>query len=79
MSWILESPQILQHLDVYPINKGAFTRHFDLLSREDNLGDIPQKIACESRRILRDHCLPTIYAQIPWLEAKISLNQEEAE
>jgi len=76
---LLESPQILQHLDVYPINKGAFTRHFDLLSREDNLGDIPQKIACESRRILRDHCLPTIYAQIPWLEAKISLNQEEAE
>lgn len=73
---LLESPQILEHLDIRPVNRGAFSRHFDLLSREDNLGDIPEKIAFESRRILRDHCLPTLYDQIPWLQEHIRLNED---
>jgi len=73
---LLESPQIIEHIDVYPITRGSFSRHFDLLSREDNLGDIPEKIANESRRILKMHCLPTLYAQMPWLEEMIALNED---
>ena len=73
---LLESPQLIEHVDVHPISKGAFSRHFDLLSREDNLGDIPERIAHESRRILKDQCLPTLYSQVPWLEEMILLNEE---
>lgn len=72
---LLESPQIAEHLDVYPIKRGSFIRHFDLVSREDALGDIPQKIASETRRILSDHCLPTLYPQMPWLETYVLDNE----
>lgn len=73
---LLESPQLIEHVDVHPISKGAFSRHFDLLSREDNLGDIPEKIAHEARLILKNRCLPTLYSQVPWLEAMILLNED---
>ena len=73
---LLESPQLIEHLDVYPITKGAFNRHFDLLAREDNLGDIPERIAAESRKILTSFCFPTLYAQMPWLQAIIEQNDE---
>ena len=73
---LLESPQLIEHVDVHPIRRGAFSRHFDLHSREDNLGDIPEKIARESRRILKQECLPTLYSQVPWLEEMIELNED---
>ena len=73
---LLESPQLIEHVDIHPIKRGAFSRHFDLHSREDNLGDIPEKIAIESRRILTDQCLPKLYSQVPWLEGMIALNDE---
>jgi len=74
---LLENPQILEHLDVRPIKRGAFSRHFDMYAREDDLGDIPQKIARQSREILQHHCLPALYDYVPWLEAQISRNQDE--
>lgn len=74
---LLENPQILEHLDVRPIKRGAFSRHFEVFAREDDLGDIPQKIARQSRKILRDHCLPALYDDVPWLEAQISRNHDE--
>lgn len=73
---LLESPQLVEQVNVQPISRGAFNRHFDLLSREDNLGDIPEKIAIEARRILKVHCLPTLYPQMPWLEEMILLNED---
>ncbi|WP_034387223.1 LysR family transcriptional regulator [Hellea balneolensis] len=73
---LLENPELIPHVDIQPIQRGSFSRHFDLLSREDNLGDIPEKIAIESRRILKKHCLPKLYDQVPWLEDMISLNED---
>jgi len=73
---LLENPELIPHVDIHPILRGSFSRHFDLLSREDNLGDIPEKIATESRRILKNHCLPKLYEQVPWLEDMISLNED---
>gem|GEM_PF-6848822 len=63
-------------MDIHPITRGAFSRHFDLIAREDTLGDIPQKLAFESRRILRQHCLPTLYPKVPWLEDKLKWDLE---
>ncbi len=73
---LLENPELVPHVDIHPITRGAFSRHFDLLSREDNLGDIPEKIAKEANRILKTHCLPKLYPQVPWLEEIILLNEE---
>jgi DNA-binding transcriptional LysR family regulator len=75
---LLESPHLVEHLDVYPISRGSFSRHFDLLSREDNLGDVPERIAKESRRILLKHCMPSLYPQVPWLEKAMKVNEDEA-
>ncbi|WP_409432980.1 LysR family transcriptional regulator [Litorimonas sp. RW-G-Af-16] len=74
---LLEMPDLLDRVQVHPITKGSFGRHFDLLSREDNLGDIPQKLALEARRILREDCLPMLYAQVPWLEEKMNWDEIE--
>ena len=73
---LLENPELVPHVDIHPITRGAFSRHFDLLSREDNLGDIPEKIAKEANHILKTHCLPKLYPQVPWLEEIILLNEE---
>lgn len=73
---LLENPELIPHVDIQPIMRGSFSRHFDLLSREDNLGDIPEKIAIESRRILKKHCLPKLYDQVPWLEEMILQNED---
>ena len=73
---LLENPELVPHVDIHPITRGAFSRHFDLLSREDNLGDIPEKIAKEANRILKTHCLPKLYPQVPWLEEIILFNEE---
>lgn len=68
---LLEQPDLIDHVQIHPITKGAFSRHFDLLAREDNLGDIPPKIATEASRILREECLPVLSARVPWLEEKL--------
>lgn len=73
---LLENPELIPHVNIQPIQRGSFSRHFDLLSREDNLGDIPEKIAIESRRILKKHCLPKLYDQVPWLEEMILQNED---
>ena len=47
------------------------------MGREDNLGDIPLKLALEARRILREDCLPVLYESVPWLEEKLNWDEEE--
>jgi len=74
---LLEKPDVLEGVSVHPITRGSFSRHFDLLAREDNLGDIPEKIALEANKILKTICLPKLYEDIPWLEALINQDQDE--
>lgn len=74
---LLEMPNLLDEVQIHPITKGAFSRHFDLLCREDNLGDVPEKIATESSRLLKDVCLPVLYDKVPWLEEKLGWHDDE--
>ena len=48
---LLEKPDVLDGLKIMPITRGAFSRQFDLLAREDTLGEIPRELALEARRI----------------------------
>ena len=73
---LLENPEYIDHVDIHPIKRGAFTRHFDLLAREDNMGDVPQKIATESNKILKSVCLPKLYPKVPWMEALIEQKED---
>ena len=74
---LLEKPDVLDGIQICPINKGAFSRHFDLLAREDSLGDVPQELARRSRQILRDKCVPVLNEREPWLAEKFNWEAEE--
>lgn len=73
---LMEQPGLIEDVDIYQITKGTFSRHFDVLSREDSLGDIPSKIADEARRILRQECLPLLYPKVPWLEDVLTWDED---
>ncbi len=73
---LLEKPDLLDHVQIHPIKRGAFSRHFDLLAREDSLGDVPSRIANTAQALLRQDVMPTIYGHIPWLEDKLNWDEE---
>lgn len=74
---LLEKPDLLEHVQVRPISKGAFNRQFDLLAREGSLGQVPSEIALHSRTILRDECIPSLCEKVPWLEDKFKWEYED--
>lgn len=74
---LLEKPDIIESLQIMPINRGAFSRRFDLLAREGSLGDIPKELAAQSRDIIRDECVPVLYDQVPWLEGMFKWDGED--
>lgn len=71
---LLEKPDLLENVQVHPIKRGAFTRYFDLLARENSLGEAPAQIAAMATKILRNDVMPTLYSQMPWLEEKLHWN-----
>jgi len=73
---LMEKPDLLDRVQVHPIKRGAFSRHFDLLVREDSLGDVPSQIAETARRLLRDEIMPNLYGEIPWLEEKLQWDKD---
>ncbi|NNC36634.1 MAG: LysR family transcriptional regulator [Hyphomonadaceae bacterium] len=76
---LLEKPDLLEHVQVHPIKRGAFSRHFDLLAREDSLGDVPQQMASIAQGLLKNKIMPSLYEQIPWLEEKLIWEDEFVE
>ncbi len=74
---LLEKPDIIPHLQIMPITRGAFSRQFDLLAREGSLGEIPKDLAIEARRLLQEECVPVLFDQVPWLEGKFKWDDEE--
>lgn len=69
---LLHLPYILDDLQVVPIARGKFSRHFSLIARENSLGSVPQILADETRQLLREDCFSDLYSKIPWLEEKMS-------
>lgn len=73
---LLEKPDLLENVQVHPIKRGAFSRHFDLLAREDSLGDVPAQIAATATKLLRETVMPKLYPQMPWLESKLHWDED---
>ena len=76
---LLTNPVLLDHVQVHPLTRGQFSRHFDLLSRENSLGQMPVRIADEARRLLRTECVPLLYDTMPWLEDKFRWEIKDSE
>ena len=68
---LLSTADLLNDVQIYPLTRGQFNRRFDLICREDSLGQIPEKIADEARKILRTECMPRLYDNAPWIEDKM--------
>jgi len=73
---LLSRAELLDHVQIHPLTRGQFSRRFDLIAREDSLGEIPLKIADEARRLLQTECIPRIYDYAPWVEEKFQWNGE---
>ena len=65
---MLSNRDLLPQLKVAPIKRGAFYRHFSLITRENSLGSAPEELAQECRKILQENVLPPLFEDIPWLE-----------
>jgi len=65
---LLSTAEHLDHVQIHPLTRGQFSRRFDLIAREDSLGDMPLRIADEARRLLQTDCIPKIYDYAPWIE-----------
>jgi len=76
---LLQKQELLDHVRIEPLSRGQFSRHFDLLSRENSLGQMPIKIANEARRLLRTDCIPVLYDKVPWIEEKFHWDIEDSE
>lgn len=76
---LLSKADLLDHVQVQPLTRGQFSRHFDLLSRENSLGSMPLQIANEARRLLQTECMIPLYDKIPWIEEKFNWNEGEVE
>jgi len=74
---LLSKAELLDHVQIQPLTRGQFSRHFDLLSRENSLGQMPAKIAAEARRLLRTECMPMLYDKVPWIESKFHWHSEK--
>lgn len=74
---LLEKPDVLPHLQIMPITKGAFSRQFDLVAREGSLGTVPDELVRESRRLLKEQIVPVLYDDNPWLEELFKWDDEE--
>ena len=74
---LLEKPDMLDQIQIQPITRGAFSRHFDLIAREEYLGELPSEMAAMSRKILKETCLPMLYEREPWLEEKFRWEEYE--
>lgn len=75
LGWSITSPlciashmSLLDQLRLEPMPKAQFTRRFQLVAREKELGDLPGEMATVARRILREVTFTELVARFPWIE-----------
>lgn len=75
LGWSITSPlclvphlSLLDHLRLEPMPRAQFTRRFQLVAREKELGDLPEEMAVLGRQILREVTFTGLIARFPWIE-----------
>ena len=74
VGWAITTPlcflQALAHAErvrCLPLPGPGFGRQLTLFAREQELGDLPLRIAATAARVLKRDCLPTIARHAPWM------------
>ncbi|USH03870.1 LysR family transcriptional regulator [Grimontia kaedaensis] len=83
LGWTLTTPLCLLQGEVFrnqtsviPLpEKDSFFRYLTLIARRNELGDLPEKLAEGSCKILRQHFLAKIRQHYPWLDGKIRIGK----
>lgn len=78
MGWSITSllflaaqPGLLPQLRIEPLQHGRFWRRIEVVSRSDELGDLPKLTADLAREVIREQTVPPLVAAIPWVEPLI--------
>ncbi|MGH6948604.1 MAG: LysR family transcriptional regulator [Kiloniellales bacterium] len=84
MGWSLTTPlcllqerqRVAGRIRVERLTRGRFSRRIRLVARKGDLGETPRLLAETARRLLRERCLPPLFAEIPWLAEEIAWPEE---
>ena len=86
VGWSMVTPLCMLHGVVHlprvrcaPLPSPGLTRTLTLVARKDEFADLPHRIACTSRDIVRDHCLPAIEQFAPWVVSRMHVSGEDPE
>ena len=81
LGWTITTPLCLLQGDVFdkkltclplPDSEG-FSRYLTLVARRNELGDLPERLAKDSRAIIQRHFLPKVKQALPWIYDAIKI------
>jgi DNA-binding transcriptional LysR family regulator len=75
---LLDAERFVPLVDILPLPFAGETRHIHLVARAEELGHLPEALARDCRRILRDVLVPRFAAIAPGFEGAITVAEDEA-
>ncbi|MDL2352714.1 MAG: LysR family transcriptional regulator [Pseudomonadota bacterium] len=66
------APELLRMIRIEPMPRGRFSRTVQVVSRDGELGALPQQVARVCSRQLKEVTFPPLIHQMPWLEEQIT-------
>jgi DNA-binding transcriptional LysR family regulator len=75
---LLNAERFFPMVDILPLPFAGETRNVHLVARAEELGNLPEALACDCRRILRDVLVPRFAAIAPGFEGAIEVAEDEA-
>lgn len=73
---LLQTPDLLDQVEVRPIERASFDRRLSMVARKGVLGGATEKLAAECRAILREEVFPALLDRYGWLEGKMSTGED---
>ncbi len=67
---LLQGRLHLKGVRILPFPETGFVRRITLISRADELGDLPRRVADLARTIVREDCLREIVRLVPWIDER---------
>jgi hypothetical protein len=74
---LLDAERFIPMVDVLPLPFAGETRHVHVVARAEELGHLPEALARDCRRILRDVLVPRFAAIAPGFERAIEVAGDE--
>ena len=75
---LLDGERFLPKLEILPLPFAAVSRNVNLVARAGELGNLPQDLAQDCRRLIRDHIAPRFAALVPEEVGRIEVLDDPA-